>query len=90
MYRVIVFIADVLEVLVLISVLISQDLETGCPKLAIVEFLGVQNFYREPQYTKISTKNMHRFMNIRHDILKYSHGNYMEMKIFFICLRLTF
>ena len=36
---------------------LCQDLATGCPKLAIVKFLGVQ-VYIEPQYTQISTINI--------------------------------
>ena len=30
---------------------LSQDLETGCLKLAIVNFLGIQIFKGGPQYT---------------------------------------
>ena len=60
---------------------LSQDLETGCLKLAIVKFLGVQIFSPGvPQYYQISTINMYKFIKIRHDIHIECHGNYMEMK----------
>ena len=59
---------------------LSQDLETGCPKWAIVKILGVQNFQGGPQYTQISTINMYKFIRIRHDILIQCHGNNMEIK----------
>ena len=49
---------------------LSQDLETGCPILAIEKFLGVQ----------ILTINMYTFIKIRHSILILCHGNYMEIK----------
>ena len=52
---------------------LSQDLETGCPKLAIVKYLGLQ-------YTRISTINMYKFIKTRHDILIQCDGNCMEMK----------
>ena len=38
---------------------LCQDLETGCPKLTIVKFLGVPLFLGRPQYTQITTTNMH-------------------------------
>ena len=59
---------------------LSQDLETGCLKLAVVKFWGRPNFYGGSQYTHISTINMYKFINIRHDIIKQWHGNYREMK----------
>ena len=60
---------------------LSQDLETGCLKLAeLVNFLGVQIFYGGSQYTQISTKNMFKFIKIRHDIITQWHGNYKEMR----------
>ena len=55
---------------------LSQDLESGCLKLAVVKFLGGS------QYTHISTINMYKFIKIRHDIIKECHGNYKEMKKF--------
>ena len=55
---------------------LSQDLETGCLKLAVVKFLGAQIF------THISTINMYKFIKIRHDIIKLCHGKYKEMKKF--------
>ena len=44
---------------------LSQDLETGCLKLAVVKLLGVQIF-----------KEDHNI----HDIIKQCHRNYKEMK----------
>ena len=60
---------------------LSQDLETGCLKLAVVKFLGVQIFKGGSQYTHIPTTNMYKFIKIRH-IIKQCHGNYKEMKKF--------
>ena len=54
---------------------LSQDLETGCLKLAVVNFLGVQ-IYEGSQYTHISTKKLFKFIKIRHDIIRQCHGNY--------------
>ena len=59
---------------------LSQDLETGCPKLAVVKFLGVQIFKGDRNYTQISTINMYKFIKISHYILIQCHGNYVEMK----------
>ena len=66
---------------------LSQDLETGCPKLAFLKFLGVQG---GPQYTKISTINMYKFIKIRHDIdiLIQCHGNHIEVKKFNYMLKI--
>ena len=61
---------------------LSQDFETGCLKLAVVIFLGVQIFKGGSQYTHTSTINMYKFIKIRHDIIKQCHGNYKEMKKF--------
>ena len=47
---------------------LSQDLENGCLKLAVVKYLrGI-------------TINMYKFIKIRHDIIKQCHGNHKEMK----------
>ena len=54
---------------------LSQDLETGCLKLAIVKFLGIQIFR--------GYHNILRFqplIKIRHDILIECHRDYLEMK----------
>ena len=59
---------------------LSQDLETGCLKLAVVNFWGVHIFLGGSQYTHISTINMYKFIKIRHDIIKQCQGNYKEMK----------
>ena len=56
---------------------LSQDLETGCLKLAVAKLLGVQIFKGH-----ITTINMYKFIKIRHVIIKQCHGNYKEMKKF--------
>ena len=68
---------------------LSQDLETGCLKLAVVKFLGV-HILGGSQYTHISTINMYKFIKIRLDIIKQCHGNYREMKKLNHSLRLGF
>ena len=41
-----------------LGLLLSQDLESGCPILATVKYLGILFFFLDrPQYTQISTKN---------------------------------
>ena len=61
---------------------LSQDLETGCPKLAkFCKIFGRLNFQGGPQYTQISIINMYEFIKIRHNILNIQcHGNHMERK----------
>ena len=59
---------------------LSQALETGCLKLAIVKFWGVQIFKGDHNKLMISTINMYEFIKIMHDILIQCHGNCMEMK----------
>ena len=61
---------------------LSQDLETGCPKLVDCKIFGRPNFIGGTQYTQISTINRYRFIKIRHDILIQCHVNYTEMKKF--------
>ena len=39
---------------------LSQELETGCLKLAIVKFLGVQIFKGDHNILEISTINMYQ------------------------------
>ena len=62
---------------------LSQDLETGCLKLAIVNFLGVQ-ILRGTTFTTIYSdfnhKHKYKFIKIRHNIHIQCHRNYMEMK----------
>ena len=70
--------------------IMNQHLETGCLKLAVVKFLGVQIFKGGSQYTHILTINMYKFIKIRHDIFNQGHGNYKEMKNSIISLRLRF
>ena len=55
---------------------LSQDFETGCLKLAVVKFWGVQIF--KGDYNIL----MYKFIKIRHDIIEQCHGNYEEMKTF--------
>ena len=59
---------------------LSQELETGCPKLAIVTFWGVLFFKgdRGRQYTQIKTKIMYLLIEIRHTILLQCDGNYID------------
>ena len=57
---------------------LSQCLETGCPKLPILKFLGIQNF-KGDHNTKILTINMYKFIKIMHDILIQCHRNNMGM-----------
>ena len=64
----------------------SQDLETRCPKLAIVKFLGVQisKGYHNI-LMNISTININEFIKTRHNgysIHIQYHGNHMEGKKF--------
>ena len=59
----------------------SQDLETGCPKLAIGKFWA-SNFLRGTTIYSDFIIKMYEFIKIRHDILLQYHGNYMEMKRF--------
>ena len=58
---------------------LSQDLETGCLKLAIVKILGVQIFKGDNNVLRFQ-QNMYKIIKIRHDILIQCHGNYMEMR----------
>ena len=71
---------------------LSQDLETGCPKLAILKFWGVQIFKGDHNILKILTINMYKFIKTRHDILiQCNENNMKEMKkIYYIYFRLTF
>ena len=58
---------------------LSQDLETGCLKLAIVKFWGAKFLRRTTIYSDFNHKH-YKFIKIRHDILIQCHGNYMKMK----------
>ena len=60
---------------------LSQDLETGCLKLAVVKFLGVQ-ILKGDHYILISTISMYKFIKIRHATIKQCHGSYKEMTKF--------
>ena len=71
---------------------LSQRLETGCQKFAIVKFLGFQilkgahNILRFQPFTSTCIK----FIRMRHAILIQCYGNYIEMKKnSIICLRFT-
>ena len=60
---------------------LSQDLETGCPRLATIKYVGYL-FFKEGANinTQIITINMYLLIKIRHDILKQYHKNYTEVK----------
>ena len=62
----------------------SQDIETGCLKLAVVKFWGVQIFKGDQNILIFQPYgiSMYKFIKIRHDIIKQCHGNYKEMKKF--------
>ena len=58
---------------------LRQDFETGCPKLAIVNFFVALFFRGRPQCTLITSINMYLIIEMRHDILiQQCHGNYIE------------
>ena len=59
---------------------LSQDLETGCPKLAIVIFFRHPIFQGRLQYAQITTINMYLLIKIRHNILLQYYGNYIEIE----------
>ena len=60
---------------------LRQDLETGCPKLAIAKFLGIQIFKGDHNILRLQLLTyMYEFMKIRHNILIQCHGNHVEMK----------
>ena len=70
---------------------LSQDLETGCPKLTILKLLGVSHIFqgRSP-YTHITTTNMYLLIEIRHNILIQCHKNCSDVnEIPIMCLELT-
>ena len=55
---------------------LSQDSETGCPKLAIVEFLGAQIFKGDDNIQMYQKKAWYPYTMQ----LIQCNGNYMEMK----------
>ena len=58
-------------------------MEYDCSPFITIGNLAVVNFFKEgSQYTYISTKNMFKFIKIRHDIIKQCHGNYEGVKKF--------
>ena len=59
------------------SVGLTQHLETGCPKLAIVKFLGIQLFKGNHNITAI---NMYLEFLIRYNIHLQCHWNCTEVK----------
>ena len=52
------------------------------PKIGSCKIFGRPNLLGGSQYTHISIINIHKFIKIRHDIIKQCHGNYKEMKKF--------
>ena len=59
---------------------LSQDLETGCLKLAVVKFWGVQIFKGHHNILIFQPYICINSVKKRHDIIKQCHGNYKEMK----------
>ena len=55
---------------------LSQDLETGCPKLAIVKFLGLQIFEGDHNHKHVQIHEN----KVGYHILKQCSVNYMQMK----------
>ena len=58
---------------------LSQNLETGCLKLA-GKILGHHIFQQIPQYAQITTIDMYLLIEIMHDIPVQCHGNYIEVE----------
>ena len=56
----------------------SQDLETGCPKLAILTFLGILIFKGDHNIPKYTTINIYLPIEIRYNIPLQCHGKYIE------------
>ena len=48
---------------------LSQDIKTGCPKLAIVKSLGVQIFKGDHNILRFQPFTCIEFIKIRHNIL---------------------
>ena len=69
---------------------LSQNLETGCLKLAGKMF-GYHIFQQIPQYAQITTIDMYLLIEIVLNIPIQCHGNYYEVeKLNIICLKLRF
>ena len=61
---------------------LSQDLETGCSKLAIMKFLDINFFQGRPQYIQISTINIYLLNEIEHNIHMQCQRNYIGVQRF--------
>ena len=59
---------------------LSQDLETGCPKLPIVKFVWVLFFKGDPNIHRIQLQCLYLPIKIRHSILIQCHENYIGVK----------
>ena len=64
---------------------LRQDLETGCPKVAIMKFRGVLIFKRDTIYSDYN----HGHVFTCNILIQY-HGNYIQVKISILCLKFTF
>ena len=61
---------------------LSQDLETGCLKLAVVKFWVSKLLRGITIYSYFNHKHIYKFIKIRHGIIKQCHGNRKEMRKF--------
>ena len=68
---------------------LSQDLETGCHKLAILKLLGILFYQGRLQYTQITSINLYLLSK---RIIIQCHDNYIKVKEFNMIggLKLTF
>ena len=63
---------------------LSQDLETGCPELAIVK-----NFQGRPRYTQFTPIHMYLLNEIKHTVHVQCHGIILRRKIFSYLLEIN-
>ena len=59
---------------------LSQDLETGCPKLIIVKFWGVLFFKGGHNVLRLPPLNIYFLIEIRHNILIQCHRDCTEVE----------
>ena len=67
---------------------LSQELETGCPKLTIVKLFGVHIFKGDHNILRFQPLNMYKSIKRRHNILIQCYGIYTEMKKFYYMLKI--
>ena len=58
---------------------LRQDLETGCPKLPIVKFLGMLFYKRDYNILRLQHKD-YLLGKIRHNFFIQCRGNYIEVR----------